>query len=153
MARVHQINVSNGGVPKRPVVSAEITTEGLIGDTQANMVDHGGPDRAVCLYSLEVIETLQGEGHPIQPGSAGENLTLAGLNWETLGPGSCLAIGEDVELEISSYTSPCKKNAAWFKDGDFTRIKQSGHPGESRLYARVRKPGHITTGDPVRLLR
>ena len=57
---------------------------------------HGGPDRAVCLYSLERILALQEEGHPIYPGAAGENLTLTGLDWEALQPGMTLRLGADV---------------------------------------------------------
>ena len=55
---VHQINVSDGGVPKRPVWEAKISERGWSGDRQRNLKFHGGPDRAVCLYSLELIERL-----------------------------------------------------------------------------------------------
>ncbi|MGH6631118.1 MAG: hypothetical protein ACREB3_15430, partial [Burkholderiales bacterium] len=50
---VHQISTSNGGVPKLPVAEARIMVEGLVGDRQRNRAHHGGPDRAVCLFSLE----------------------------------------------------------------------------------------------------
>lgn len=152
MARVHQINVSDGGVPKRPAAGADVLASGLVGDTQADKVHHGGPDQAICLFSLEVIERFRSEGHPIQAGSAGENITVAGLDWATLGPGARLAIGDQVELEITSYTSPCQKNALWFREGDFTRMLQSRHPGEARLYAKVISEGHIASGDKVQLL-
>src|SRR5262244_3215069 len=92
---IHQINVSNGGVPKYPLIEAKVTKQGVGGDRQKNLNVHGGPDRAVCLFSLELIERLQDEGHTIDPGSAGENLTLAGLEWEQLGPGALLNIGPE----------------------------------------------------------
>src|SRR3569832_2171795 len=79
---VHQISVSDGGVPKLPVWEAKVSEQGLSGDRQRNLKFHGGPDRAVCLYSLELIEHLQAEGHPIDAGAAGENLTLSGLDWD-----------------------------------------------------------------------
>jgi MOSC domain-containing protein YiiM len=44
---VHQINVSDGGVPKHPVFEAKISKEGVEGDRQKNLKVHGGPDRAV----------------------------------------------------------------------------------------------------------
>ena len=75
---VHQVSLSDGGVPKRAVPAAQVTVEGLTGDRQRNRKIHGGPDRAVCLYSLDVIEALRAEGHTIGPGSAGDNLTIAG---------------------------------------------------------------------------
>lgn len=149
VARVHQINRSDGGVPKLPVPEACITVEGVQGDRQRSLAIHGGRDRAVCLYSLERIEALQREGHRVAPGSAGENLTLAGLDWARLRPGSRLRIGETVRLEITSYTAPCSLNARWFRDGDFTRISQKRHPGWSRLYARVLAEGTVRAGDRV----
>ncbi|HSF68150.1 MAG TPA: MOSC domain-containing protein [Nitrospiraceae bacterium] len=148
-AHVYQINVSDGGVPKRPVLEAVIATNGVEGDRQGNLKVHGGPDRAVCLYSQELIERLQDEGHSIDAGSAGENLTLAGLEWEKLNPGDRLQIGPDVQLEIMSYTSPCDKNAQWFRDRDIKRISQKINPGWSRLYAKVLHGGMVRPGDEV----
>ncbi|HEX7766743.1 MAG TPA: MOSC domain-containing protein, partial [Nitrospira sp.] len=74
---IHQISVSDGGVPKKPVLEARVSLQGVEGDRQRNLKVHGGPDRAVCLYSLDVIERLQQAGHSIEPGFSGENLTLA----------------------------------------------------------------------------
>ena len=136
-------------MPKLPVPEARITVEGVAGDRQRNREVHGGVDQAVCLFSLEVIEALQAEGHAIKPGSSGENLTIAGLEWAGLKPGDRLRIGDAVLLEIMSYTSPCKYNAQWFVDGEFSRISQKLHPGWSRLYARVLAEGVVRPGDAV----
>ncbi len=136
-------------MPKLPVPEARITVNGVVGDRQRNLEVHGGVDQAVCLFSLEVIEALQAEGHSIKPGSSGENLTVAGLNWAELKPGDRLRIGDDVRLEIMNYTSPCQFNAQWFIDGNFTRISQKKHPGWSRLYARVLAEGVVRSGDSV----
>jgi MOSC domain-containing protein YiiM len=100
---------------------------------------------------LELIEQLQDEGHPIDPGSAGENLTLAGLAWEKLAPGQQLAIGPEVVLEITSYCAPCEWNARWFREGEYGRISQKKHPGWSRLYAKVLRGGLVRPGDEVRI--
>ncbi|MEP7152478.1 MAG: MOSC domain-containing protein [Nitrospira sp.] len=148
---VHQVSLSDGGVPKRAVPSAQVTVDGLAGDRQRNRKVHGGPDRALCLYSLEVIKALRAEGHSIGPGSAGDNLTIAGLDWARLSPGDHLSIGDHVQLEIMSYTTPCRLNGQWFKDGDSTRMAQEAHPGWSRLYARVLVEGKVETGDQVML--
>lgn len=148
-AHLHQISVSDGGVPKKPVVEARVTLQGVEGDRQRNLKVHGGPDRAVCLYSLEVIEQLQQAGHSIEPGFSGENLTLAGLDWELMQPGVRLTVGPDVELEVMSYTSPCSHNARWFHDRNYQRISQMKHPGWSRVYAKVLKEGVVRPGDQV----
>ncbi len=146
---LHQISISDGGVPKLPVAEARIIVEGVVGDRQQNRDVHGGVDRAVCIFSLELIEALQAEGHSIKPGSSGENLTIAGLQWSELKPGDRLRIGAHVLLEIKSYTSPCKYNAQWFVGGDFSRISQKLHPGWSRVYARVLEEGVVRSGDSV----
>jgi MOSC domain-containing protein YiiM len=147
---VHSINVSNGGVPKRPRASAWIGASGVEGDRQKDLRFHGGPDRAVSLYSWDLIQALQGEGHPIVPGAIAENLTLAGIDWTAMRPRARLAIGE-VLLEITRYTSPCAKIAGAFHDGGFVRVSQKVHPGWSRVYARVLAEGRIATGDAVSL--
>jgi MOSC domain-containing protein YiiM len=146
---LHQISVSNGGVPKLAVPQARVTKDGVEGDRQRNLKVHGGPDRAVCVYSLELIEALREEGHSIAPGSAGENLTIAGVEWARVTPGTTLRVGNSVRLEVLSYTAPCDHNACWFIDEDFSRISQRKHPGWSRVYARVLAEGTVKQGDKV----
>jgi MOSC domain-containing protein YiiM len=147
-----QINVSQGGVPKTPVPTATVTSDGIEGDRQKNLKYHGGPDRALCLWSLDVIQTLQQEGHPIAPGSAGENLTLSGLAWADLAPGTQLQLGATLRVEITDYAAPCRQNMKWFTDRKFSRISQKHHPGSSRLYGRVLTPGTVHPGDEVWVL-
>lgn len=150
---LYQINVSDGGVPKHPVLEAFIATSGVVGDRQENLKFHGGPDRALCLYSQELIEQLQDEGHAIEAGSSGENLTIAGLDWEKLKPGDQLQVGPEVQVEIMSYTTPCDKNARWFRDGDYKRVSHKKNPGWSRLYAKVLREGLVRPGDAVTVMK
>ena len=152
MPVISTMSVSDGGFRKRAVDGAMIDEGGVVGDRREDTGDHGSPDQALCRYSLEVIGRLKAEGHPIEPGFAGENLTISGLDWFSIQPGARLDIGPDIEAEITFYATPCSKNAQWFVDGDFTRMLQSRHPGESRLYARVSRGGALTTGDEVRLV-
>ena len=65
IGQVVSINISTGGVPKSRVNGVRVSEWGLEGDTQNDKKHHGGPERAVCLYSLERIVALQAEGHPI----------------------------------------------------------------------------------------
>jgi MOSC domain-containing protein YiiM len=149
--RVESINLSRGGVPKTSALEARVAEYGLSGDHQDDPRFHGGPDRAVVLYSLEVIRELQREGHPIGVGSTGENLTVSGVDWAALGPGATLEIGE-VRLQITRYATPCSKVGGSFLKRDFRRIDQSAHPGFSRLCARVITGGVVRPGDPVTLV-
>jgi MOSC domain-containing protein YiiM len=150
--RLVQINVSAGGVPKRPVLAARVTPAGLEGDGHRNKKLHGGPDRALCLFSLEQIEGLQAEGHPVEPGALGENLTVAGLDWPRVRPGDRFRLGETVLIQITRFTSPCVTLRAAFLDGAYSRVSATRHPGWSRVYARVLVPGGITAGDRVERL-
>lgn len=144
------INVSNGGVPKQARPSAVIGTEGVEGDRQRDRRYHGGPERAVSLYSLERLQALQAEGHPIAPGSTGENLTIAGLDWDEVRPGGRLAVG-DVLLEVTRPAHPCKTIVGSFRNGDISRLSEKVHPGWSRYYARVLRGGTVHVGEPVLL--
>lgn len=148
---LHQINISSGGVPKLPVEGpVVVTTLGLVGDGHDDS-DHGGPERALCLFSLDVIEALQVEGHPIRPGNAGENLTISGLDWATLETGDRFRIGDTVMAELTTPTTPCVTNAGWFLDRNYRRMDPELRPGWSRWYARVIKGGTITAGDLVQV--
>jgi MOSC domain-containing protein YiiM len=149
-ARVVSINRSAGGVPKLSIPEVRITRDGL--DLDAHVYHrHGGPDKAVCLYALERIQALQAEGHPIDIGTTGENLTVAGLDWDAVVPGVRFDIG-GVELECTEWAQPCATIAGSFHDGRSGRIGHKTHPGWSRIYARVRVEGTVRVGAPVHLL-
>lgn len=149
---IFSLQRSNGGVPKLPIREATVTELGLAGDRQRDRRYHGGPERALCLFSLEEILTLQAEGHPIYPGSTGENVTIAGLDWTTLKVGNCLALGDDVLVQITSFAAPCSNIKDSFENDKFSRISQKTHPGESRLYVRILKTGELRVGQTVRVV-
>jgi len=148
MGTLLSINVSKGGVPKRPLKSCLISEKGLAGDRQRDLEYHGGPLRAVSLYSQDLIDALRAEGHPVGPGTLGENLTVGGISWAEMVPGATFAVGE-VRIELTDYAAPCNNIAASFRDRRTGRVSQKAHPGWSRLYARVLKEGTVRVGDPV----
>jgi len=147
--RIVQVSVSTGGVPKNPVEHARVGTLGLEGDAHRDTEHHGGPERAVCLYALEAITALQHEGHRIAPGAIGENLTVEGIDWSAVIPGSRVRVGAEVVLEVTRYTSPCLNIAPVFRDRDYSRVSEKRHPGWSRVYARVLAEGTVRRGDRV----
>jgi len=146
------VNISNGGVPKGRVNGAQVSLLGLEGDRQTDTKHHSGPDRAVCVYSLERIRSLQEEGHPIDVGTVGENVTVEGIDWVLAVPGARIRLGDEVVLEIASFTDPCKTIKGSFIDGRFVRIAQKLYPGWSRVYARVLEEGEIHFGDTVEVI-
>lgn len=149
---IHQLNVSGaGGVPKKPIELGRVTELGLEGDAQAKTAIHGGPYRALSLFPLEVIEQLASEGHPISPGSVGENVTTRGVDWALVKPGARLKLGAEVEVEITSYASPCNTVAGSFSDGNMNRINQRVAPDRSRIYAQVVRTGTLRPGDAIEI--
>lgn len=150
--RIVQISVSNGGVPKQAVEEARVTVLGVEGDAHRDLEHHGGPERAVCLYSMEAIHGLVSEGHAVVPGTLGENVTVEGLEWAGIEPGTHLLLGDRVLLQVTRYTTPCFNIKRPFKDGEFARVSQKRHPGWSRVYTRVVVPGRIRRGDSARVI-
>jgi MOSC domain-containing protein YiiM len=146
--RLDAINMSRGGVPKLNVFEALVTVHGLDGDRQRDTRFHGGPDRAIVLYSIDVIRALQREGHPIAAGTAGENLTLGDVDWAQVVPGTELLVGA-ARLLVTKYVTPCSKVGSCFVGDEFARIEQRQHPGWSRVAARVLGEGLVRIGDPV----
>src|SRR5215218_5231040 len=150
--RVLQVNVSPGGVPKSPVEQARVGPLGLDGDRHRHDTVHGGPHRAVALLAIEAIERIQVDGHPIEPGSVGENLTTTGIELATLPVGTRLAIGDELVLELSSPANPCDVIKGSFRNGKSGRISILTHPTDSRMYARTLVEGLVRPGDPIRVL-
>jgi MOSC domain-containing protein YiiM len=150
--RIFQINASHGGLPKLAQVRADVNSSGLSNDFQADTSVHGGPERALCLFSLEQILSLQAEGHSIFPGAIGENLTLSGLDWSLIQPGTRLKVGNNVLIEITRFTTPCNNLEPYFLDQDYSRVSEKRHPGWARVYARVLQTGEIKVGDEVRFV-
>ncbi len=149
--RIMSLNVSTGGLPKLPVGRAYVTRLGLEGDAHRNTRYHGGPGRAVCLYAAELIARLREEGHYVRPGTLGENVTVEGIDFEALKPGDALYLGDEVALQVTSYTVPCRNIASNFHDRGYERLSAKLHPGQARLYARVLAGGNLAVGDPVRV--
>lgn len=146
--RIVQLARSDGGVPKLAISEAHAGALGLEGDRQIHTKHHGGPEKALCLFSREVIDVLRAEGHPITPGSTGENVTIEGLDWAALHTGTRIALGDEVVVELTKEATPCKQIADSFAGRKFDRL---GVPGQMRWYCRVLVPGLLRVGTSVRV--
>lgn len=147
-AVIHRLNVSEGGVPKRPIEVGHVTKAGLVGDRQAKSI-HGGLARALSLFPFEHIESLAANDHPLQPGTLGENVTTRGLDWSVVVPGARLWLGEEVLIRITSYAAPCLAIAGAFSNGNVNTVNPRVAPGWSRAYAEVLREGWIRPGDAI----
>jgi MOSC domain-containing protein YiiM len=151
--RVVSINVSRGGVPKRPVERALVRRLGLDGDEHTSPT-HGGPLQAVSIYSVEAIARVAADGHEAFAGAYGENLTLEGIELDAMRAGDLLRLGEaGLTLELRYRAEPCVKLAHWFVDERIGRISSKAYPADARWYASVLEEGPVATGDVVELVR
>jgi MOSC domain-containing protein YiiM len=98
-----------------------------------------------------VMKRLQSAGHPIYPGSTGENILFDGLDEGTISVGSTLSVG-NVVLAITGDAPPCKTIKASFSDGSFKQLSHKQTNGQTRWYASVIEQGTVHLGDEVRLL-
>ncbi len=137
-----------GGVPKPSVKTLHIVESGCIGDKQNDTKHHGGPNRAVCLFSHEVLQTLQQEGHSIFPGSVGENILLNGIQWANISIGSQLEF-DQVVLEVTSDAPPCRTIKDSFLNESSKRISVKIEPESTRWYAKVIQAGVVAVGEAV----
>ncbi len=156
---VVQVNVSPGGVPKKPVPSARIGFERVEGDDWNDRKHHGLPGQAVCLFSVELIEELKAEGFPLFPGALGENLTTAGLAYGAIRPGQIFRIGAEAEIRITKVRQPCRTIQVYGErimkatyDADVRAGRTSSRLwGRSGFYAEVLAEGTVRPGDPITL--
>ena len=143
-----QLNVSDGGMPKLPVMFGRVTRDGVAGDWQKNRKYHGGPDRAVCLFSEELYEWLRKQGvEGLFNGAVGENFTTRGIDLMDLAPGQRLRVGETCVIELTDVREPCRQLKKW--DGRFPKLIL----GRSGWLARVVVEGEVKSGDAIEVLR
>jgi MOSC domain-containing protein YiiM len=101
-----QVNISRGGVPKRPIDAGFLSPLGIEGDSHAHPQFHGGPRKAVLLICAEVISDLAARGFPIYPGALGENLTIQGIDHRQLQSGQRFRVGQAF-IELTTVRIPC----------------------------------------------
>lgn len=129
-------------MPKLPVLQAHVGAAGVDGDRQLNKKYHGGPDRAVCLFSIELYDRLRTFDIDLVPGSVGENFTTTGLDLQKLQPGDRLRVG-NCTIEITQVRVPCASLKKWNVDLPELIVGYSG------WVAKVVEEGNVRRGDGV----
>lgn len=154
-----QISISPGGIPKRPIAEAEVTVQGIRGDSWAHPQIHGGPDKAVLIVTREGLDELIAQGYSLYAGALGENLTTVGLDRRQMRLGQRYRVG-DVVLEIAKMRVPCATLDVYgpsikqvifdaqVKAGDAT----SPRWGLAGFHARVLRGGSIRPRDIIELI-
>lgn len=138
------------GIGKRPVPGPlRLGEHGFDGDGVADTKNHGGPDKAVCAYSLDHYpyweEVL---GVKLPPAAFGENLSVTGLKEEDVCLGDVFQLGTAL-VQISQPRQPCRTLATRYGRGDLVKlVVDSGFTG---LYFRVLKEGTVKPGSSLTL--
>ncbi|MGE3745784.1 MAG: MOSC domain-containing protein [Sphingomonadaceae bacterium] len=127
---------------------------GLAGDEQADLVHHGGTDKAIHHYALDHYPAWIAERPDLrdifrQPGAFGENVASSGWVEEDICIGDRFRMGTAI-VEVSQGRQPCWKLGHRFGDASMmTRVIETGRAG---WYYRVIENGAIEAGDCIRLL-
>jgi MOSC domain-containing protein YiiM len=123
---------------------------GIAGDEQVDRRNHGGPDKAVLVYSADHLPFWREQLKlPEMAGGAfGENLTMAGSIEEDVCIGDIWSAG-DVELQVTQPRQPCwKMSRRWNVPTLAQQVIASGLCG---WYLRVLRGGLLSAGDPINL--
>ena len=138
------------GAHKNLVDAISVDVNGACGDEQGNLKVHGGPDKALLLYTRDDYEQWIRDGYDFAPGNFFENLTIDGLSTSDIHLADTLRIGE-ATVQVSQIRRPCTTLAHRWNMKDLPRLVQS--TGRSGFYVRVLQPGTIRTNDTVTLVQ
>jgi MOSC domain-containing protein YiiM len=149
----HRGRPVESGIAKQPVEAPDLWLDlvNLEGDGQADLVDHGGPDKAVYAYPSEHLPAWSEElelGQVLGPAAFGENLTTVGCTEADVCIGDRWAWGDAV-LEICQPRWPCFKLALHRGRGDIQRRMRAN--GRTGWYLRVIEPGRVPVAGPIRV--
>jgi MOSC domain-containing protein YiiM len=138
------------GIVKTPREgTVKIGRTGPDGDGQGDLVHHGGPDKAVCVYFHDHYPYWEQElGTALEFGAFGENITLAGISEQDLLIGDVISAGSAL-VQVSQPRQPCYKLGLLHGQADLhMQVQQTGKTG---FYLRVLQAGETQAGDRLRL--
>lgn len=148
-----QINLSPGGIPKRPVPEAYLTPLGFEGDDHAHPAVHGGAQKAVLLAAAESVDDLVARGIPLFYGALGENLTTRGIERRDLRRGMRFRAGQAV-IELTKPRTPCSALEVYGPELKRAIPGAGAEPSDpdwasGGFYASVVEPGWVRAGDII----
>lgn len=145
----HQGKMVRSAICKAPVAGpVQVTALNLVGDRQADLTVHGGPNKAVYVYPSEHYDFWRRElpETDLPWGSFGENLTTEGLLEKQVNIGDRLCIGS-VELVVSEPRLPCYKLGVKFNRDDM--VKRFLTSRRTGFYCAVWREGVVQAGDAI----
>jgi MOSC domain-containing protein YiiM len=142
------------GLPKRAVPELTVTAAGAEGDYNRYRSEQlpGDRDQALLLMTQDLLDTLRGEGWPVEPGDLGENLTLGGIPESNLSPGVRIRLG-GVEIEVSKACDPCTEvHSLPYIGAERGPAFVRALVGRRGWYARVLTGGRLDLATPVEIV-
>lgn len=141
------------GIYKARIAEAEVALSGILGDQQADLRVHGGPEKAVHQYAFENYPVLGGEfpdcARLLLAGSLGENICAPGMTEASVCIGDVYQAGTAL-LQVSQPRRPCwKVDHRLSATGVAAFIARTGITG---WYYRVLRPGKLAVGDALQLI-
>jgi MOSC domain-containing protein YiiM len=143
-AKVVSVNISNKkGVRKKEADKVLLIEDfGIHGDAHASGEWH----RQVSLLAIESIEKMRNKGLDVHPGDFAENITTGGIDLPALPIGTKMAIGDDVEIEVTQIGKECHNRCAiYYQAGDCVMPKEG-------IFVKVLKGGSVKKGDDIRII-
>ncbi|GMK46004.1 MOSC domain-containing protein [Paenibacillus glycanilyticus] len=127
-----------------------LSKTGLTGDGQADLVNHGGPDKAVCVYfERHFPHWEEWLGDKLSYGAFGENWTVSDWTEHDLCIGDVVQAGEAV-VQVSQPRQPCFKLGIRHQRPELAaQVQQTGYTG---FYFRVLKEGEVGAGENLKVL-
>jgi MOSC domain-containing protein YiiM len=140
------------GIFKEPVAGrVALRTLNLDGDRQADLMVHGGKDKAVYCYPLAHYDYWKKElpSRDLPPGMFGENFTTDGLSEDSAHLGDRFSVGS-AEVVVTQPRLPCYKLGVKFQSDDMVRRFLAS--GRSGFYLAVTREGEVGAADEIKVI-
>ncbi|PFQ08723.1 MOSC domain-containing protein [Bacillus cereus] len=167
MANEYQLLSLNIGLPKEVTYGGKVIHTGINkkqvkepvylsfvkfnGDGQADLVHHGGVDKAVCVYTGDHYPYWEKElNQDLVYGAFGENITVSGMSEEDVCIGDMFELGQAI-VQVTQPRQPCFKLAKKYNIPKLPLyFQETGYTG---FYFRVLKEGWVSSVDTLKRLQ
>ncbi|MEZ2327953.1 MOSC domain-containing protein [Bacillus tropicus] len=167
MANEFQLLSLNIGLPKEVTYGGKVIHTGINkkqvkepvylsfvkfnGDGQADLVHHGGVDKAVCVYTDDHYPYWEKElNQNLVYGAFGENITVSGMREEDVCIGDTFELGQAI-VQVTQPRQPCFKLAKKYNIPKLPLyFQETGYTG---FYFRVLKEGWVSSVDTLKRLQ
>ncbi|OUB82823.1 MOSC domain-containing protein [Bacillus thuringiensis serovar medellin] len=167
MANEYQLLSLNIGLPKEVTYSGKVVHTGINkkqvkepvylsfvkfnGDGQADLIHHGGVDKAVCVYTGDHYPYWEKElNQDLVYGAFGENITVSGMSEEDVCIGDTFELGQAI-VQVTQPRQPCFKLAKKYNIPKLPLyFQETGYTG---FYFRVLKEGWVSSVDTLKRLQ